>query len=476
MSKLSELLNPAPNSQSSPPAPNASQLPHVTPLVLDGRDRHSSQRSSFSRGAGGSPTAYNTLTSPGLEALAAAASTTAPMLSPPQNQHTFAETTPYQQTYPHYSSRPSSSHTALPPLSNDFSHTLGHQSAPYSAGLEQYHIHSSSERRLSNSAADHSARLPPFQRSPPNHSLSFPTKVNGGHQPIEAPEDGNGEEIRQLTLSPSDLQKPLTGHNGDHKSDAPATSQIRQPSPGPSQSFAATALPGSQSEQVQVKAEMTEDLVTMSQNASQFDGPGAERPAKISTPILKNITEIKKDSSHTPSPMPAEKSSTPSAKPKAPPSKKRAGPKKGTASTVKPPAKKRKIDTDSVDGTAPGQRKGSPATSRASMTPAPKNPNRKQDSITPVRSSPVPKNRKQGSATPARSSSVVNGDDEDDDDSQVFCICRKPDDHGLMIGCDGPCQDWFHAKCVDLDHGKSELVNKWYCKCSISLSTLITAN
>ena len=132
------------------------------------------------------------------------------------------------------------------------------------------------------------------------------------------------------------------------------------------------------------------------------------------------------------------------AKPKAAPVRKRPAPKKGTA--TKPPAKKRKVDTESGKSSS---RTGTPATSRASGTP-------------------VPRKGKQESATPTRSSSVANfdEDDEDDDDDgelELFCICRKPDDHTVMIGCDGPCEDWFHTRCVNMTDEKVALISKWYC-------------
>ena len=135
-----------------------------------------------------------------------------------------------------------------------------------------------------------------------------------------------------------------------------------------------------------------------------------------------------------------------------PPVKKRPPPKKGTA--TKPPAnKKRKIEADSANDSPSGPRSGTPATSRASNTPA-------------------PKGRKGQSATPTRSSSVLNGkdvdEDDEEDDDQLYCICRKPDDHSVMIGCEGPCEDWFHTRCVGMNEEKMKLVYKWYCKCSLS--------
>lgn len=170
-----------------------------------------------------------------------------------------------------------------------------------------------------------------------------------------------------------------------------------------------------------------------------------DQTSNIGTPTLKSIADIKNDASHTPTPIPPD-STTMKSKPA--PSKKRAAPKKGNAGTAKPPAKKRKLESESVDGTPPAQHSGTPATSRASQTPA-------------------PKNRKQGSETPARSSSVLNGDDDDEDatdDGELFCICRKPDDHTLMIACDGPCEGWFHGRCVDMAAEKTKLISKWYCE------------
>ena len=126
--------------------------------------------------------------------------------------------------------------------------------------------------------------------------------------------------------------------------------------------------------------------------------------------------------------------------------------KKGIASTLKkPPNKKRKLDIDSVDGTPAPQRSATPASSRASKTPAPRN--RKQSSATPMQSSPLPMSRE------------AEGDDEEevDDDEELFCICRKPDDHTWMIGCDGGCEDWFHGRCVKMNERDGNLIDKYIC-------------
>ena len=433
MSKLSELLNPAPTSAlHSPP-----QVPQ--PLVLDGQDHRLGRRSSFD-GHSTSPTLFASMTSPGLDALAAAASSTAPMLSSPQNS-TFAQLGSYQG-YNNYGSRPGSSHT-LPPPSNDFSHP-GNQSLTHASGLEQYHHSSHGERKLSNDT-DYSARLPPLVRSPPTQNDSLPTNAPGATAQEDLIKYANGDISEQIALSSTQDRDGIHKQDPYQNPDAAATSQIRQPSPGPSDSISASNLPKIQSDQVEIKAEVQETSLD-----TQYKGPAVEsstipfhQPSNIATPRLKSITDIKKDASHTPSPTPPDSATM---KPKPAPSKKRAAPKKG-AGTAKPPSKKRKTESESVDGTPPAQHTGTPATSRTSLTPA-------------------PKNRKQGSETPARSSSILNGEEDDEDatdDGELFCICRKPDDHTLMISCDG-CEGWFHGRCVDMAAERTKLISKWYCE------------
>ncbi|KAI0476234.1 hypothetical protein GGR56DRAFT_460153 [Xylariaceae sp. FL0804] len=48
-------------------------------------------------------------------------------------------------------------------------------------------------------------------------------------------------------------------------------------------------------------------------------------------------------------------------------------------------------------------------------------------------------------------------------DNGPYCLCRGPDDHRWMIGCD-VCEDWFHGECVDLDKETGErLVERFVC-------------
>lgn len=441
MSKLSELLNPAPSSTSEQ-SPTAAQPPQIQPLLIDGRDH---RHSSISH-ASPSHTRIPSITSPGLDALADLASNIAPIPSPTTRQHSGSFGS-YQPSYERYGSRPASSHT-LPPLSDGFSNGAGHQQFAQPSGLGKYHHRGSDERHVDGDLSS-ATTLPLIQQIPTEQhyssvfeQLSEASKlVNGGPQ----------ESVNYPSLQ----SQEVTSTRDQDMPDAPATTQIRQPSPGPSVQPA--NLPDNQSEQVEVKAEMTEAPLTTSQIDSQVkEGPGAIFAQSFTTmgsPAPKNIKEIKKDGSKTPSPIPIENSgAVPSSKPKPETTnKKRPAPsstnKKGTASTVKRSHKKRKIEPENGENTPSAQRTGTPSTSRASITPA-------------------LQNRKQGSVTPARSSSIARGDDDEseEDDNAIYCICRKPDDHNLMIGCDGPCGDWYHTKCVNMESGKHRLISAWYCK------------
>ncbi|KAF1353025.1 hypothetical protein EJ07DRAFT_134825 [Lizonia empirigonia] len=122
------------------------------------------------------------------------------------------------------------------------------------------------------------------------------------------------------------------------------------------------------------------------------------------------------------------------------PSKKRPAPasatakKKGTAKTTKPSNKKRRIDD-----------------------------NGSERSVTPSR----PAKKGSHAGTPALQSSPAPDDDDDDGDSSedhnLYCICKKPDNHKWMIGCDGGCDDWFHGDCVNMKQADEGLVDKFIC-------------
>ncbi|KAI0204269.1 hypothetical protein F4808DRAFT_373879 [Astrocystis sublimbata] len=73
--------------------------------------------------------------------------------------------------------------------------------------------------------------------------------------------------------------------------------------------------------------------------------------------------------------------------------------------------------------------------------------------------------RKGGSGGGGRRGGGGNGGSSDDDetDNGPYCLCRGPDDHRWMIGCD-VCEDWFHGECVDLAKDVGEkLVERFVC-------------
>lgn len=174
---------------------------------------------------------------------------------------------------------------------------------------------------------------------------------------------------------------------------------------------------------------------------------GTDLPDEHPTP--KKINDLKRGSNSRAS---SSERSSPAAPTKPGASKKPAATKKGTA-TKKPAAKKRKLNAQDGDG-AEGRRSNTPS-SRASKTPG----SRKQGSAS-VAGSPPPDDKKKN----ANGAGADDAEDEDyEDGDEVFCICRKPDNHTWMIGCDGGCEDWFHGKCVNIDPRDAELIDKYIC-------------
>ncbi|KAJ9125839.1 hypothetical protein QFC24_002623 [Naganishia onofrii] len=49
--------------------------------------------------------------------------------------------------------------------------------------------------------------------------------------------------------------------------------------------------------------------------------------------------------------------------------------------------------------------------------------------------------------------------DESDEDEELHCLCRKPEDGKTMIQCDD-CDVWYHLACVKLRHVQVELIGK----------------
>lgn len=175
---------------------------------------------------------------------------------------------------------------------------------------------------------------------------------------------------------------------------------------------------------------------------------GHPTPRKITN--LKNQGASRASSSDRSSPANSTKAP---AKRTAPASKKGVG--------RKPSTKKRKVDNqdnESVDS----RRSQTPSSSRASKVPGGK----KQSSAS-LANSPAPEPKKKRGRKPKAEQEDEGEDESEEDPDAVFCICRRPDNHTWMIGCDGGCEDWFHGKCVNIHPRDAELIEQYICKLSL---------
>jgi COMPASS component SPP1 len=57
--------------------------------------------------------------------------------------------------------------------------------------------------------------------------------------------------------------------------------------------------------------------------------------------------------------------------------------------------------------------------------------------------------------------------DDESNDGGEYCTCRGPDDHRMMVYCDGGCNDWYHCSCVGIEEADAkELLDRFICpKC-----------
>lgn len=90
------------------------------------------------------------------------------------------------------------------------------------------------------------------------------------------------------------------------------------------------------------------------------------------------------------------------------------------------------------------------------------------DGIASTRDSPASPPSSDDEAEPFDIDSFGNddryvSDNEEEDDQELYCICRKPDDGTPMVCCDG-CDEWYHVRCIG--RHKDEVQNllvKFYC-------------
>ncbi|KAK4988409.1 COMPASS (complex proteins associated with Set1p) component [Elasticomyces elasticus] len=363
--------------------------------------------------------------------------------------------------------------------------------------LEQYHVGSRSpeqQRRQSVIAAHSSAfTLPPIQ-----------SLTSGGDEMPRVREEMHGQAFSHYVSPPAgnvEQAKSVEQQEGQalyletsYTRNEPATTQIRGPSLAPETSVdtgaqrQATVAPAIQTNAISTMPHIKDEPVGTPRGSTPNSDtrPNLAQIPPPDTQTLRAVAQLKNEHglrAHSPLressiPMPSTEMAAPSsttapiANPKKRPAPKNV--KKGTASTVKkqPPSKKRRIESaanvsNAKGSTTPGSRASNTPISRGGAAKPKKGPS---GSATPADSSPAPDLRSQRS-TPSRlqSSSPAEEDDDDppdgdiDPDAEVYCLCRRPDTGTFMVGCDGPCGDWFHGKCVGVDSRDKELIDRFIC-------------
>ncbi|KAK4634300.1 Set1 complex component spp1 [Fulvia fulva] len=322
--------------------------------------------------------------------------------------------------------------------------------------LDQYHVASRSpEHRRQSMVSPPQANftLPPLQ------GFALPSAEPARRQSQVSSHEHEVNEQQRTSSSSSH------GHNSNAPSAAlPSEPHVETSTQTPITAQVADAIsPQQPNPQITtIPEEVASSPAVIKQENTSTPQPSspinARRPSDVDQKALKAVTSLKSEhsmSKQSPlreSSVPIPSTEDPSLEQAATASKKRPAPaktKKGTASMVKkdkaaPPAKKRKVET---------KKSGTPSTAKGTSAKG-----------TPLNSSPAPSNRSY-SADPDEE--TYENEDEDmegrSDDGDEYCICRKPDNGTFMIGCDGPCEDWFHGKCVNIAERDKNLIDKYIC-------------
>ncbi|KAF1843199.1 uncharacterized protein K460DRAFT_378397 [Cucurbitaria berberidis CBS 394.84] len=335
----------------------------------------------------------------------------------------------------------------------------------HSPTLEQYH-HGSRSPEEQKRRQSFLARSSPAAVLAPIHNLSSSALQEEQTQHARAPTP-IGEDVSQIVpaLSPSSQGGEASRDSTQNREPAfvrqePTTSQIREPelaSTTPHSTLAA-AHPSPQAfiknEPSGTPRENTPATAAASAQPGRQSSLAGENMDAETLKALEIAKQsdlgLRKRKGSIPDGLPSPIDS----KPAPAPSKKRPAPssiptvkKKGTAKAMKP-SKKRKLGTEegstarSVTPTSRSSKPKSGKTGSQAGTPA-------------LESSPAPDN----------SSQVGPSDDEGEssEDHNLYCLCRKPDNHRWMIGCDGGCDDWFHGDCINMKQSEEALVDRFIC-------------
>lgn len=261
----------------------------------------------------------------------------------------------------------------------------------------------------------------------------------------------NSHETNQDHIPPNNLsitQNPRPGHSATQLDDVHGD-DTHDPSKGVSSvADPDTALPS-------VKTEPTNSILETVPANDELDSKSFSLDGTSYHPTSKKVANLKNNGRNSRASSSDRSSPANSVKPASNKKSGSAVTKKGTAK--KPTNKKRKgndADAESVDG----RRSNTPASS-TSKTPG------KRQTSTSVAGSPAPEERnKKKKKNPGKRQADDENDEDFEDENEIFCICRRPDNHTWMIGCDGGCEDWFHGKCVKIDPRDADLIEKYICE------------
>jgi COMPASS component SPP1 len=474
--KLSELLNPAPNSDPPSPTfheklPSPSQQAHFS--ALDGQTTpHHSRHNSYNGYPPASANRDVVDTYPQLS----------PCLGNPRRENSGSELdyAPQQQSHSRGHSRNYSGSPILtnygPPATPVEPSPPQSTRPPFSPTLDQYHhtSHSPVTDTKPSWASRRTASPPPIlapiqvhsmvsneqsaQKAPPMKELDYhlhqadqkPLTSSVNTQPVIS-----GDEMEDVRYEVKGQESAITQNTTLHP-------QLQQASPNP---LLPTQDETIQSPMLRIKTEASATpreatpippIVQASPRGDPSASPATDalspkavpdsahgREESIMNPPSTGASTPTRDTPLRGTPF----RSTPASKStgKKPAAAKSTAAKRGTVSAVKKPQKKkRKLDSDSFDEPQSSRSSAAPASSRASKTPA---VNARKQSSTPV---------------PAQASSSPAPEDYEEG-AELYCICRRPDSHTWMIGCDGGCEDWFHGACVNIKQDDGDLIDKYIC-------------
>ncbi|KAF2219811.1 hypothetical protein BDZ85DRAFT_205576 [Elsinoe ampelina] len=175
----------------------------------------------------------------------------------------------------------------------------------------------------------------------------------------------------------------------------------------------------------------------------------SEAPSSIrdSIPAFVPVSQIKKESSMTSTPLREESIPMPSTEDSA----------SGEARGVKRPAPKTKKGVAKKGPPAKKQKIGTNGDTKTKSKP--KSAVKRSGNGTPLDSSPAPRS----SGSPEFRESDGEEEEAGSPDDGEYCICRKGDNGTFMIGCDGKCDDWFHGKCVGILEKDKNLIDRYIC-------------